>query len=687
MRRSYPLLFRNGIVLRGSSSPASSKASPPLIKFNDGTFYRYHPQSKLTGSNPALFPNFDFLLPSFSSPPQIWTVLGPSSSGKTSLLEVLRGQHICIPPTARSFPYLTSEDTKTQKRYPDKAILYAGFGSGRGGIAKGSETKGAYLSSRYESRREIDDFSVRDYLLGHTELNAVETEERGILPEMFDKIVSDLRLEQLLDLPVSNLSNGQTRRARIAKALAGQPELLLLDEPFMGLDPNTLEGISEMLGTLAKAGLPRLLLALRAQDKLPDWVTHLLMLGPNFEVAYQGERGEVLEKVKHRELGVKPEETKFWLSYRADHSVFTRAADLIKPTSETKPMTEKELPEALIEMNGVSIRYGDKNIVGTYESEESTGSPGLHWTIRRGDRWGVFGPNGSGKTTLLSLICSDHPQTYSQPILLFGRSRLPTVGQPGISIFDIQGRIGHSSPEIHQFYPKSQSVRQVIENAWAETFLSKPKLTHDRDEDVNSLLRWFQAELHPNPTPSMQPLPSNDYDSVTGIILKKGSKRNKSKKQTSAATYDLDDLDWADSLRFGDIPLSSQRLLLLLRAIARRPDLVILDESFSGMDQALRDKCLLFLEHGENSTAITNTASGEPNVVPSLVGQNRKARYTGLTPEQALICISHVREEVPDVVREWICLPEGGSSQPARFGKFEGPMREDSKRWDDLWRL
>ena len=51
--------------------------------------------------------------------------------------------------------------------------------------------------------------------------------------------------------------------------------------------------------------------------------------------------------------------------------------------------------EALVEMEGVCVRYGDKEVLGSWEQEvEGQKTRGLSWTIRRGERWGVFGPNG-----------------------------------------------------------------------------------------------------------------------------------------------------------------------------------------------------------------------------------------------------------------------------------------------------
>jgi ABC-type molybdenum transport system ATPase subunit/photorepair protein PhrA len=701
------------MAMRKTPVLRSSLRSVSLVQIENGTFYRHHPNSNhgLSSSNPALFKNLHFTLPSFSKTPEYWSIIGPSSSGKTTFLQILRSQHLCIPPTARSYPYLTSEEIRKKDHrlsIPTTAIKHVGFDGEQGLGAQAPQS--AYLSARYESRREDTDFSVRDYLQGNTELNpSQDAASKEIDRASLERVIKDLRLGDLADMPVSNLSNGQTRRARIARALLSNPEVLLLDEPFMGLDPPTLLTLSPLLQRLAEASAPRLVLSLRPQDPIPDWITHVMYLKGSCEIAFHGKKEDVLLELRKYAEDVKAGKVEADLHMPVNSMAevgrrLTENGVIEPPTAESstdkifmsrsgiaatdsqqdaaetvnvplsrdgyplKDNTTSPIGEALVEMSGAVVTYGHKSVLGNWEQTVNNAKvPGLYWTIKRGERWGIFGPNGSGKTTILSLICSDHPQTYSLPITLFGRSRLPEPGRPGISIFDIQARIGHSSPEIHNHMPKSLSLRQVLENAWSDTFRGVPKLDEVAREKVDACLRWFEDDLRPG-----------------------------GRKEGSGTS-------WADEFIFGGLPFSSQRVALFLRAVIKHPDLVILDEAFSGMDEGVRDRCLLFLAHGETkqfsytSTSPTSSQSSSSQtetgiskqrhraIIPSNIFESGEVKVGGLYEDQALLCISHIREEIPGSIREWICLPEANTRLPARFGRLDGPIEGDYKRWGEIW--
>lgn len=428
-----------------------------------------------------------------------------------------------------------------------------------------------------------------------------------------------------------------------------------------------------MLHRLAEANSPRIVLSLRPQDAIPDWVTHIVYAGEDGKVDALGPKEDVLkylkqqyEKVERTRFAGHELDTKLvelrevgrHLSEKGDFETSSVRASIASSKEQVLSRDGYEIVdeskvaigEPVVEMEGVRIAYGQNSVLGEWEQNvDGAKKDGLYWNVHRGQRWGIFGANGSGKTTLLSLVTSDHPQTYSAPVKLFQRSRLPEPGVPGITIFEIQARMGHASPEVHALFPKRLTIRKTLETAWSDTPITQPRLDETATKRVEACLRWFEGELNP--------------------LLKGG--------QTSTSS-----LDWASQTLFGEVSFSAQRVLLFLRATIGNPDIVILDEAFSGMDDIVRDKCLLFLTRGQSMELHYTDAGPKPK--ESDTKKKGEVVVSGLQDHQALLCVSHSKQEVPGCIREWVCLPEPGTGPP-RFGRFDGPVELEGKRWDEIW--
>jgi molybdate transport system ATP-binding protein len=408
---------------------------------------------------------------------ETWAVVGPVGSGKTTLLETLLGRR------------RVTAGTLTRPAGP---LAFVPFQEDVGRFSYARH----YYQQRFNFVEEPDDVPLREFL-GPA---AWPWADR-------------LGLGGRLDQSVIQLSNGQMRRARLARSLAARPEWLLLDDPFLGLDAAGRDDLSIYLDTYVRSG-GRLILTADAA-RVPAWVTHRLELpGPGPRVT---------------------------------------------PPDQASPPPPIPSPAPVVELRDVTVGYPGRPILD-----------GLTWTVRRGERWAVLGPNGAGKSTLLSLLCGDHPQAYAQDVRLFGRRR-----GTGETIWDVKRRVGLSSPELHLYFRTALTAARVAATGFHDVLTDRPT-TPAQDARVACLF----GELG------------------IGPLLNRP---------------------------FNQLSTGEARLVLLVRAVVKEPELLILDEPFQAIDSATARAARRWLDRV-------------------------------LTPDQALVFVTHHAEEIPDSVTRTLRL-------------------------------
>jgi lipopolysaccharide export system ATP-binding protein len=98
----------------------------------------------------------------------------------------------------------------------------------------------------------FQDLTVYENLYGLAEISL---KEKNKISQFMTQSIEEFSLEQILDLKGRQLSGGQRRKVEIARTLAASPKIILLDEPFAGIDPIAIDEIKNVLRTLKDKGI------------------------------------------------------------------------------------------------------------------------------------------------------------------------------------------------------------------------------------------------------------------------------------------------------------------------------------------------------------------------------------------------------------------------------------------------
>ncbi|MCE0493938.1 ATP-binding cassette domain-containing protein [Vibrio salinus] len=318
-----------------------------------------------------------------------------------------------------------------------------------------------------------------------------------------EELLERLNLTGLKQRGFRQLSTGETRRVMLARAMASEPDMLFLEEPYAGLDVENRALLKQVLDQLASV-CQLVVLASRVEE-MPSCLTHIALFdGKSLSQTMTTEEWQTNPVV--RQLNALSEQ-------KSEQYV-----RLINQYGD-----QPELPSPLLNMNNAKVEYTDGLIFGN-----------LNWTVKEGQHWQIRGPNGCGKSSLLGLITGDHPQCYSNDIQVLGYQR-----GGGESIWDVKKKIGIVSSSLHLQYRVGCSALDVLLSGF---FDSIGLYESPSANQVNIANQWLAV------------LGMTDYkkDSFT-------------------------------SLEYGQ-----QRLLLIARALIKRPALLILDEPYQGLDYLSR---------------------------------------------------------------------------------------------------
>ncbi len=240
------------------------------------------------------------------------------------------------------------------------------------------------------------------------------------------KLIEELDLTHIQQSGFRVLSTGETRRVMLARALATQPDLVLLDNPFTGLDVSHRASLASYLHTLSQS--VQMLITFSRESDMPEWIDRVALFNA-------GKLDSTMDKQSWDEHPI-IEQIKSQSEKQSEEMM-----NLIRQHQHS---THFENP--IFELQNGHVEYTDKKIFTD-----------LNWRIDKGQHWQVKGPNGCGKSTLLGMIFGDHPQCYSNDIHIFGKKR-----GTGETIWEIKQHIGMVSSALHLQYRVNCSALEVI---------------------------------------------------------------------------------------------------------------------------------------------------------------------------------------------------------------------------------
>lgn len=342
-------------------------------------------------------------------PGQHWVIMGPNGAGKSTLLRLIAGEL-----------RLEAPATSLQEAFEEPGSCFWGFDGKLEPHALAARQNVRMVSPREQEKYvrqgwKISGLEVILSSLDNTVMLYGQVPQKEV--QAARKLAALVGAHDLLDLPVPAMSQGQLRLILLLRAIFAKPRLLLLDEPFDGLDAWARTSLLSLIREAVRQGVTIVCTAHREKDIPPQAAHGLLMEEGRARVMTSGELAGA---------------TAGTLSFEGDADSGATGIALGDVWSrEAHPASSDSVPVLCLRNVDVYI-------------ERTRVLHGVNWTVRPGEQWVVTGSNGSGKSTLMRLLYGEEFAADGGQFAWFGRERTP--------LDELHTMVGYVADRLQQTY-------------------------------------------------------------------------------------------------------------------------------------------------------------------------------------------------------------------------------------------